>query len=277
MTTDLKGRIRDCVAVAMGVGVLLVLVITSQSSESDAVAQVQQVSQQRDEAVADGKSIAQQAIAICAKGGPAAAAMGQLCKNAVAVAQKPPPTPVQADSLTESRARQLVREELVSNNLVLSPVVTDQLARVAAGFVRPVPGPTGSPGNPGSPGPAGPSGAPGTPQTEEEARGLVRAALATVCGDDGSGCRGPAGEAGKDAPPVSDEQRAADLAAYCGQQGSPCRGPSPFPFVFVFRIDDRQITCRIEYAGDSPQACETVVIAPPPASPEPSGTPSTGG
>src|SRR5882757_3102180 len=114
--TPVKGRCRPAVLLFAGLATILVAVFTSQYSKADTVDQVKAVTAQRDESEADAKMIARQAIAICARGGPAAVEMGQLCKNAVAVAQKPPPPPVpQAEGLTESRARQIIREELVSN------------------------------------------------------------------------------------------------------------------------------------------------------------------
>lgn len=276
----------------------LVLVFQWGYGESDdaqaQATQVQVVAAERDDAVADAKIIASKVVEICSKGGTPAAQLGAACKKSVEVVRKPPPAPVTpvaqpvAEGLTEARARSLIREELVSASLALNPAVVDQLARVAAGYVRPSAGPTGrpgspgQPGSPGTPGAAGTPGRPGVPSSLEEARGLVRAALATVCGDDGAKCRqpGPAGAPGKDAPAVTDEQRASDLAAYCSRAGSPCKGPDPFPFVFVFEFDDRRITCRITEPGVA-QQCETVVIAPPvePTQPpvEPSPTETTTG
>lgn len=104
------------------------------------------------------------------------------------------------DQLGERGVRAIVAEELAQQDLRLTAVQVDQIARVAAAGVPP--------------------GEDGESPSDEEVRAVVQDVVAAVCADDA--CRGPAGT---DAPPVTDAQITARVEAYCAAHNG-CRGPA---------------------------------------------------
>jgi hypothetical protein len=134
------------------------------------------------------------------------------------------PVPQLPDGLTASQTaevRQVVVTELAQQKVVLPPDEVAQIARVAASLV--------------------PKPKDGVTPTAAQLQAIATAAVAAYCADDRcvgkQGKPGKPGEQGepgatvtgapgKDAPPVTDAQLAAQVAAYCAGDTHPCQGPT---------------------------------------------------
>lgn len=199
----------------------------------------------RDQAVGNSQTLAEQVLSACRSGGQAEAQLEAIgaCSTAGEVSENPTEA-TQPASVDESQVRRVVDQYLRDNPPASGRPPTD--AEVDSAVVRvceriDCTGPAGDAGQDGETGESGRDGEPAPPPTDEQ----VLAVVAAFCGP--SACR-----------PTPEEVQQA-VTDYCASMGEPCRGlPGGMPDSYV-RVDHddllgdvRWVCTRITAADQQP-------------------------